>query len=157
MAFYSGTNGSLWIKDKTTNQLKKAARVRSWQVTSSVGMLDTTSLEDTDRTVTPGIRNTSGSCDLFYYRPSDGSSETNSASELLNKIIKARTGGGSEGIAAETDAVTLRLKINDGSTDGKYVEVDAYLTSAQMSMAVGQVLSAQISFDTIGAPTLVKI
>jgi hypothetical protein len=150
MAFYSGSSGSLLIDGK------KAARVKSWQISTSVGMLDATSLEQTDKVVTPGIRNSSGRCEIFYYTTNPNQKTDNSASELLNVVIKARTGE-NEGIAAETDSVKLRLKIDDGTTDGKYVEVEAFITSAQMSMAVGQVLSAQISFDVNGAPLLVNI
>ena len=150
MAFYSGSSGSLLINGK------KAARVRTWQLSSNVGMLDTTSLQDTDRTVTPGIRNTSGNCEIFYYTTDPTKKTDNSASELLNVLIKQRTGA-EPGQAAETTPVSLRLQVNDGTTAGKYVEVEAYLTSAQMSMAVGEVLAAQISFDANGAPKLVNI
>jgi len=150
MTFYSGSSGSLLIDGK------KAARVRGWQISTSIGMLDTTSLADTDRTVTPGIRNTSGTCEVFYYTTNPQIKESNSASELLNVIIKQRSGA-EPGQAAETTPVTFRLQINDGTTDGKYLEVEAYLTAAQMSMAVGEVLAAQISFDVNGAPVLVNI
>ena len=151
MAFYSGSSGSLLINGK------KAARVRSWQLSSSAGMLDTTSLEDTDRTVTPGIRNTSGSCQIFYYTTDPTKKTDNSASELLNVLIKQRINDTNPGQAAETTPVTLRLQVSDGTTEGKYVQIEAYLTSAQMSMAVGEVLAAHIAFDSNGAPKLVNI
>ena len=150
MAFYSGSSGGLLIDGE------KAARVRSWNISSSASMLDTTSLADTDRTVTPGIRSTSGSCDVFYHTTNPSTKEGNSASELLNVLIKARSGDG-DGVAEETTPVTLKLLVNDGTTDGKYVEVEAYITSAQLTMAVGDVLAAQISFEANGAPKLVNI
>ena len=48
--FYSGSQGHMYIDGV------KAAKVRSWSFNSSLGLLDTTSLGDTDATATPGIR-----------------------------------------------------------------------------------------------------
>lgn len=147
MAFYSGSSGELWIDGV------KAARVTNWSLTSNLSLLDTTSLGDTDRIQTPGVRSTTGSCSLFYYADATG----NSASLLINKLIKARTVGAAPGVAAEAEAVELRLRIDDGTTLGKYINVTAYLTSVQMTMAVGAVLSAEVSFDAIGAPSEVVL
>ena len=144
MAFYSGTNGQLLIDGQ------RAARVSNWALNSNLSILDTTSLADTDRTATPGIRSTGGTCSLFYY--SDDLTQENSASTLINKLIKAKTPGQLEGQAPEAEIVQLKLKIDDGSVKGKYITGNAYLTSAQMSMAVGEVLSADCSFEFNGAP-----
>lgn len=145
MAFYSGSNGELLINGQ------RAARVSNWAFSSNLGVLDTTSLADTDKTGTPGIRSTSGSCSLFYY--SDDITLTNSASTLINKLIKAKLPGGTPGQAAETELVQLKLKVNDASTSGKYITGNVYLTSVSMTMAVGEVLSADCSFEFSGAPT----
>ena len=147
MSFYSGTDGRLLIDGK------EAARVRSWSYSASQSTLDTTSLADTDRTVTEGIRSHSGSCALWYYADPGG----NNASTLLQKLIKARTVGNEAGIAPESERVTLRLKIHDQSTEGKYIEGEAIVTSAAMAMSVGEVLSAEIAFEFNGAPTAVNI
>ena len=147
MPFYSGTDGRLLIDGK------EAARVRSWSYSASQSTLDTTSLADTDRTVTEGIRSHSGSCALWYYADPGG----NNASTLLQKLIKARTVGNEAGIAPESERVTLRLKIHDQSTEGKYIEGEAIITSAAMAMSVGEVLSAEIAFEFNGAPTAVNI
>ena len=147
MAFYSGTDGRLLIDGK------EAARVRSWSYSASQSTLDTTSLADTDRTVTEGIRSHSGSCALWYYADPGGSN----ASTLLQKLIKARTVGNEAGIAPESERVTLRLKIQDQSLEGKYIEGEAIITSAAMAMSVGEVLSAEIAFEFNGAPTAVNI
>ena len=147
MSFFSGTDGRLLIDGN------EAARVRSWSYSASQSTLDTTSLADTDRTVTEGIRSHSGSCALWYYADPGG----NNASTLLQKLIKARTVGNEAGIAPESERVTLRLKIHDQSTEGKYIEGEAIITSAAMAMSVGEVLSAEIAFDFNGAPTAVNI
>jgi hypothetical protein len=151
MAFYSGSQGQLLIDGVA------AARVQGWSVSTSLGLLDTTSLEDTDRTSTPGVRSTTGSCTLFYYAPDPGEPGRNDASVLINKLTKSSLAGQRPGQANESEAVTLRLRVVDGSTTGKFLEVNAHLTSVEMRMAVGEVLSAQVAWEANGAPTEVNL
>jgi hypothetical protein len=138
--FYSGSNGELHIDGK------KAARVANWSVSSSLALLDTTSLKDTDRTTAPGVRSTTGNCTLYY-----------DASTLLAKLIKAKVAGESEGVGHEAEAVTLKLRLDDGTASGRHISGTAWLTSVQMSMAVGEVFSASCAFEFSGAPTEVTL
>lgn len=149
MAFYSGTDGQLYIDGK------QAAQVRSWAFTSSVATLDTTTLGNTDRTVVPGVRSTSGNCSLFYYQSGPGNG--GSASELLHKVVKARNGSTVAGVAPKPENVRLKLRVADGSTLGRYIEGDCVITSVAMTMAVGEVLSADVAFEFVGAPTEVVL
>ena len=139
-SFYSGQNGRLLI-DGTT-----AAKVTSWSFSSSMSPLTTTSLEDTDQTFINGIRSMTGSARLYYY--DDGS--TNSASTLIRKLIKTRSGS-DPGKAAQSENTTLKLQVVEGTTV-KDVEMEVLLTSASMNMAVGEVLSAEVAFQVNGAP-----
>ena len=145
--FYSGTQGQLFIDGA------KAAKVRKWSLNSSLALLDTTTLGDTDATVTPGIRTNTGNCQLFYYAPADGTTGSNSCSVLINKLLKAKTAGAESGQAGEAQSVKLRLAVteSDSSTGAKYIEGDAYLTSVAMSCAVGEVFSADVAFKCNGA------
>jgi len=147
MAFYTGTDGRLIIDNVT------AAKVINWSFTSSLQVLETTTLSDFDRTAVPGIRSSSGSCSLFYYDADPTSTSTNSASKLLNKIIKA---GGSNAQGAETEKVRLELRVVTGGSTRSVVG-DVWITSANMTMAVGEVLSCNITFEFDGAPTFVLI
>ena len=144
MAFYSGKDGQLLI-DGT-----KAAKVQSWSFSSSQAVLETTSLEDTDRTIVQGVRSYSGSARLFYYQASAGSG--GDVTTLINKCIKA---------AGSTDmtstAATLKLKIVDGSANGRFITFSTLITGISMNSAVGEVLSADISWESNGAPTEVEI
>ena len=151
--FYSGTQGQLFIDGD------KAGKVRSWSFNSSLGLLDTTTLGDTDATSTPGIRTNTGSCQLYYYAPVDGIASANSCSTLINKLLKAKATGGEPGQAAEAEEVTLKLAVTEGgsSTGVKYIQGKAYLTSVAMTCAVGEVLSAQVAFQANGAWTEVAI
>ena len=142
---------------KEAGTWRKAARATNWSVNVSQSSLTTTTLEDTDRTVIPGVRTTTGSCTIFYYQKSRGNNDENSCSTLIKKLLKERTQGSEPGIAAEPELVQFRMNIEDGTSAGRYVEVDAYLTNVSMSLAVGEVFSADISFDVVGAPTGVTV
>lgn len=147
MSFYSGQHGELWIDGI------KAAKVAAWSFSSSLSTLDTTSLEDTDKTSTPGVRSTTGNCTLFYYAEDPGDVGSNSASTLIRKVVKA----GSGGRAPEAEGATLKLRVADGTTGGKFITGNVWLTSIQMTMAVGSVLSAEVAFEFNGAPTEVVL
>jgi len=149
--FFSGSQGQLLIDGVA------AARVSGWSMSSSLGLLDTTSLEDTDRTTAPGVRSTTGSCTLFYYAPNPGETSRNDASVLINKLVKSKLASQQPGQASESESVTLRLRVKDGSTTGKFIEVNAYLTSVELRMAVGEVLSASVAWEANGAPVEVNL
>lgn len=146
-SFYSGSAGELQFGG--TDQ-KRIGKVRDWQFTSSVNMLQTTTLGDTDGTVTNGVRTQSGSFTLYYYDEPDDTS-TVYASTVIGKLLKAATDYSiNPGVAAENDSFNLRLKVN-ASSGSKWVQGKVYLNSVAMAMAVGDVLSAQCSFTVDGA------
>lgn len=147
MPFYAGQQGKLFIDDSPT----PAAKVSSWSFTSTANVLDTTVLSDTDRTLIYGIRSMSGSCRLYYYNYAEGAAVRNDCGALLGKIIKTGTAPG-DGENAASDPVKLRLYVDDGSSNGRYLDLPALITSASMTMAVGEVLAADISFEVNGAP-----
>lgn len=145
--FYSGTQGQMFIDGV------KAAKVRSWSFNSSLTLLATTTLGDTDKTSVPGIRTNTGNCSIFYYAPADGLVGENSCSTLIRKLLKQKATGGGSGQAGEAEKVRLRLTITESasSTGVKHIEGDAYLKSVAMSCAVGEVFSAEVSFECDGA------
>ena len=147
MNYYSGQHGSLYIDSV------KAAAVTSWSFNASMSPLSTTSLEDTDSTFIQGLRTTTGACTLLYYQ--DGAK--NDARDLIEKLVKERSAGATPGQAAEANNVVFKLYINDGTTTGKFITVEALLTNAVMTMSVGEVLSASVSFQANGAPISVDL
>ena len=62
--FYSGKEGELLINGT------KVAKVRSWSFTFNQAVLETVSLEDTDRTIIHGTRSYTGSASVYYYQGS---------------------------------------------------------------------------------------
>jgi hypothetical protein len=142
MKFYSGQHGRMLIDGAV------AAKVTNWSFNTSMSPLDTTTLEDTDSNYIHGLRNTTGSCRLYYY--DEGG--TNSAKSLIDNLIQARTGSAVPGIAKEPSNVTLSLQVVIDAATTKQIVVEALLTSASMTMGVGEVLSADVSFQVNGAP-----
>jgi hypothetical protein len=147
MPFYAGQQGKLFIDDST----QPAAKVVSWSFSSTVNVLDTTVLSDTDRTLIYGIRSMSGSCRLYYYNYDGGGSVKNDCGLLLSKVIKSGSTAG-DGQNDPPEPVKLKLKVEDGSADGRWLTLPALITSVSMSMNVGEVLAADIAFEVNGAP-----
>jgi len=143
--FYSGKEGELLI-DGT-----KVAKVRSWSFSMNQAVLETVSLEDTDRTIIHGTRSYTGSASVYYYQAAVGVA-SGQLSTLINNIIKTGNGAG-DGVNAESTAMTFKLRIKDGSTNGRFIEFQAIPTSFSITSAVGEVTAADISFEVNGAPT----
>tara|TARA_R100001530_G_scaffold83483_1_gene58229 strand:- start:494 stop:946 length:453 start_codon:yes stop_codon:yes gene_type:complete len=145
MTYYSGANGDFWIAGTSV------ARVQKWAFNTTVALLDTTSLGDTDATSVYGIRNTAGSCSLFYWQDNQAQGD---CSKLIRNIVQGRTGSSTTvpGKATAPQSTSLRLRLIDGSTDGRFIRGEVLLTSATMTMAQGDVFSADITFQFLGAP-----
>lgn len=137
---YTGRDGRLLIDG--AEQIK----VTSWNLTGNLEALETTSLGDSQRTYVPGVQEFSGSASLLYYSDSTG---RNDAATALKKILKV-------GGVSDTDTVTLRLRFVQGNTNND-VSLTAWITSVSFGATVGEVSSAQISFQATGALTAVTI
>ena len=150
--FYTGRHGSLLLDGDTI------AQVQNWTVSTTVSLLNVRTLQESDDRFFPESRTTSGSCRILYY-----DSAVNNASSFINKVIKARDG--SPGLSAslyqgnEPDEYRsdLRLKVDDGTADGRYIEMRVLITNVTLTMAVGEIFAADITFQASGAPTFVNI
>ena len=143
--FYSGKEGELAI-DGT-----KVAKVRSWSFSMNQAVLETVSLEDTDRTIIHGMRSYTGSASIYYYQDSSGSG-SGQLTTLINEVIKGGTGAG-DSVNADSSYVKFKLRIKDGTASGRFIEFTAIPTSISMTSAIGEVVSADISFEAHGAPS----
>jgi hypothetical protein len=131
---YTGKDGRLLIDG--IEQIK----VTNWTLTGSLEMLETTSLGESQRTYAPGVQEFNGSATLLYYKDAAG---RNDAGAALRKILK--TGGVSDG-----DTVVMRLRLVDGDAAND-VTLNSYITSVSIGASVGEISSAQISFQATGA------
>lgn len=139
---YTGRDGQLLLGSDVL------VKVTSWSLQADLELLETTSLGDGVRSFTPGIQSFNGTASLIYYKGDDGS---NDAGELLRKLVKT----GSAGVSA-SDTVNLTLRLMDGNSSSD-VTLAAYITSASFGAAVGEVVSAQISFQVTGALTTATV
>lgn len=136
---YTGRDGRLLLSGNTL------VKVTNWTLQADLETLETTTLGDAQRSYTPGVQSFSGSASLLYY--ADGTQ--NDASTLLRKVVK--TSG-----VTTADAVTLTLRLAGDTTNGD-VTLSAYITSATIGAAVGEIVKADVSFQATGALTTATI
>jgi hypothetical protein len=84
----------------------------------------------------------------LYYKDDSGSINT---TNVLNKLIKTGTAG-----VASTDTVELTLRWVDG-TDENDIKLTAYINSATIGAATGEITRADITFTGTGALSTVSI
>jgi hypothetical protein len=139
---YSGRDGVMQLSGSTI------AKVVNFSVQSNLETLETTTLNENLRSYTPGVTGYSGTASLLYYKEDDGSVNT---TNLLNKLYKTGTSG-----VGSSDTVDLTFRWIDG-TDNNDIKMTAYITSASIGAATGEIVRAEISFQGTGALTTVTI
>nr|BDD46113.1 hypothetical protein 12 [bacterium] len=133
MAFYSGLDGQLYLNNR------KVGKVQNWSLNATQAVLDTTCLEDTDRTLINGVRSASGSCRVFYH-------SSGNASDFIDNIIKPGAQDYEAGSTTQSQTVTFKLNVDAN----KYVEVFAWITGVTMGSAVGEVTAVDVTFEVSG-------
>ena len=139
---YSGRDGVMQLAGTTL------AKVVNFQVSSNLETLETTTLGDGVRSYSPGVTGYSGSATLLYYKDDDSAINT---TNLLNKIYKTGTSG-----VGSSDTVELTFRWVDG-TDNNDIKLTAYITSASIGAATGDIVRAEIAFQGTGALSTVTI
>ena len=137
---YTGRDGRLLLDG--VEQIK----VTNWTLTGSLEMLETTSLGDSQRSYTPGVQEFNGSATLLYYNDTNN---RNDAALALRKVLRV------DGVD-DSDTVDMRLRLVEGSANHD-VRLTTYITSVSFGASVGEVSSAQISFQATGALTGVTL
>ena len=133
---YTGRDGVMQLAGSTL------AKVVNFVVSSNLETLETTTLGDGVRSYSPGVTGYSGSATLLYYK--DDSNAINTT-DLLNKLIKTGTAG-----VSSSDTVELTFRWVDG-TDNNDIKLTAYITSATIGAATGDIVRAEIAFQGTGA------
>ena len=139
---YSGRDGVMQLAGTTL------AKVVNFQVSSNLETLETTTLGDGVRSYSPGVTGYSGSATLLYYKDDDSAINT---TNLLNKIYKTGTSG-----VSSSDTVELTFRWADG-TDNNDIKLTAYITSAVIGAATGDIVRAEIAFQGTGALSTVTV
>ena len=139
---YTGRDGVMQLAGTTL------AKVVNFSLSANLETLETTTLNENIRSYTPGISGYSGSATLLYYK--DDSNAINT-SNLLNKLYKTGTTG-----VSSSDTVELTFRWVDG-TDNNDIKLTAYITSASIGAATGDIVRAEIAFQGTGALSTVTI
>lgn len=136
MGFYTGRTGSLVFNSKPV------AKIRDWSLDTTLELLSTNTIDSVSSTFTPGVKSATGSATLVYYRLESGESASYTQfTELLSKIHKT-------GAVTESDRVLLKLNVGGGAADD--IQFYAYITSAQISVATGELSVVPIQFTIDG-------
>ena len=136
MGFYTGRTGSLVFNSKPV------AKIRDWSLDTTLELLSTNTIDSVSSTFTPGVKSATGSATLVYYRLESGESASYTQfTELLSKIHKT-------GAVTESDRVLLKLNVGGGAADD--IQFYAYITSAQISVATGELPVVPIQFTIDG-------
>jgi len=153
VGFYSGRDGELYITESGGTE-QKAAKVQSWSFSSSMAVLETTSLGDTDRTLKAGVRSYSGSCRLFYYVANPAAGADSNLHAILTNSIKtsSSSGDGGGGASEVSPEIVLKLRMTTGAADVRDIQFSVFVTGISMNSAVGEVASADISWEANGQP-----
>ena len=139
---YTGRDGVMQLGGTTL------AKVVNFQLSSNLETLETTTLNEHIRSYSPGVAGYSGSATLLYYKDDDDNFNT---TDILNKLYKTGTDG-----VSSSDTVELTFRWVDG-TDNNDIKLTAYITSASIGAATGDIVRAEIAFQGTGALATVTI
>ena len=139
---YTGRDGLMQLGGTTL------AKVVNFSLSATLETLETTTLNESIRSYTPGISTYSGSATLLYYK--DDANNINTT-ELLNKLYRTGTAG-----ISSTDTVELTFRWVDGA-DNNDITLTAYITSASIGASTGELVQAEIAFQGTGALSTVSI
>jgi hypothetical protein len=170
MAYLSGSQGSLWVDDENNgnNYDQPLAKVRNWSLSLSTQALETTSLQDTDRTYVPGLRTYTGSASFYYFPDAERSP---GLSSLIRRTFQTRlpdTDGDPDtflktGQAERPKTVGFKLYMADNTSQadsptakGFYIQCRAVITELSIKVGVGEITSGDMSFQVVGAPQKVE-
>ena len=168
MAYLSGSQGSLWVDDENNanNYDRPLAKVRNWSISLKTQPLETTSLQDTDRTYVPGLRSYTGSASFYYFPDS-----TPGLSSLMRRTFQTRlpdADGDDDtflktGEAERPKTVGFKLYMADNTASaanptakGYYIQCRAVITEISIKVGVGEITSGDMSFQVVGAPQKVE-
>lgn len=142
MAFYTGRTGAITIDGK------KIVKVRDWSIESTVELLSTNTIDSGANTFVPGIKGATGSATLMYYRFEEGDGFNENEHEEFTALLKKVMQGGN---IETSDRVSMILTVGAaGASFADSIAVDAYITSATVSVSSGELSVVPINFTVDG-------
>ena len=161
--YYSGDKGKMWIgslndrRNAIADQPVKIAHVQSWTLNQSMTTYSVEALGFTDRILYPGIRSLSGSARIMYYRIDSSvagapSIQQEAVAYVLQKNMITEddtTSANGGGDPENSSSQEMLFKLGMGNYK---VFFSGYVTQISMSCNIGEVVTADISFESNGAP-----
>jgi len=148
--YFSGQHGRIFASAAGVGSASPIGSIRSWSINQSMDVLETTTMGATDRTLIAGVRSYTGSATLIYYQ------ENNSNVKLMANqtfITGGRNDYNSDtyGQNSKPSLSYLILRCTDGS-DNYDLQCYAYITGLSVTCTVGEVVTAEITFEGHGLP-----
>lgn len=131
MTYFTGRNGKLLVDGNTI------AKVTSWSMNADLDLLETTALNDANKSFIANLPTYTGSATILYYKDGAGAFET---SGIFGRLLRRN---------ASLSTATLRLQLMDGNTIREVV-LNAYITSISIGSSVGDIVSSDINFQATG-------
>ena len=123
MAIFSGQDGVLVFNGQTQ------VRVRNWSVTSNVDTLETTDLGDDARRYQAGLKTATATATIMYH------DDNTTLRSILSTAIRTTT------------PTSHRLELR---WDDKDLDFNAFITSVNITCSVGEIMTADVSFQMTG-------
>ena len=184
MGYFAGARGAMYMEVGTLSSQRNTfpkdpvAKVINWQLQSAIETVDVTTLQDTDRVFTPGVKSYSGSAEILYYKAPGKQAKFAS---ILSQIWAPRKPDStpddnqfdSTGISKSPGTIGFRLMITDynpayaGFAEGPeddnedkrtlFIDVRTIITTATLTQSTADVCRGSIGFQVIGAPVRVNL
>lgn len=123
MAVFTGQDGVLVFNSQTQ------VRVRNWSFTSNVDTLETTDLGDGARSYRAGLKTATATCTIMYHN------DNSTLQSILATAVNTTT------------PTSHRLELRWGDKD---LDFNAFITSVNVTCSVGEVMTADLSFQMTG-------
>ena len=132
MTYYRGEQGSVKFDDDGSGSLGAVVSTRAWTLTVDKAVVETNSMQSFYKKSFGSLLSGSGTCELLYDGSSDGS--------INDKLVSA--------IETNSDEGANRFKLF--AREGKALEFDAVINSAEFGATVGELQVININFVTTG-------
>ena len=153
--FYSGQHGQLYIKPSASGTMTKVGNLKDWSITFQMPVLETTCLEDTDRTIIHGVRSFNGSSSLLYYQENNSNVRLLTSQFIYGKQSQTDYTSKNFGQNLEPEKSNMIIRLFDGTS--RDFNFTCLITNFEISCAVGEVVSASINFEGHGLPPTMSL
>ncbi len=154
--YFSGQHGTLAIATDGDPTYFPVGSLKNWSYNTQQQTLDTTCLSDVDKTILNGVRSTTGQASLLYYEESAlNSSNVHLMGHDLIKTTDSNSPASANfgSTANQPSLVLIKLSLPGGRGQAsRTTAMYAYITSFNMSCSVGEVVTAEVSWEAHGAP-----